>query len=132
MSVDGRYVRLDRVALDWPPARRPPLLLGARGPKSLALAGEIADGVLLDSITGADVVRRGRAAVDEARAAAGRDGRAQVSVYTGIDPAQDPAGLADRVADWAAELGEAGADTVIVFSTGSDPDPRPLIEAVAG
>ena len=67
VDVDGRYVHLDGVALDWPPAARPPLLVGARGEKTVRLAGAVADGVLLDSVTGPDVVRRGRALVDDGR-----------------------------------------------------------------
>jgi alkanesulfonate monooxygenase SsuD/methylene tetrahydromethanopterin reductase-like flavin-dependent oxidoreductase (luciferase family) len=49
VTVDGRYVRLTDVRLDWPPQQRVPVLIGATGPKTLALAGEIADGVILDS-----------------------------------------------------------------------------------
>jgi alkanesulfonate monooxygenase SsuD/methylene tetrahydromethanopterin reductase-like flavin-dependent oxidoreductase (luciferase family) len=49
VSVAGRYVRLDNVRLDWPPQQRVPVLIGGTGPKTLALAGEIADGVILDS-----------------------------------------------------------------------------------
>ena len=114
VSVDGRYVRLDAVALDWPPARRPLLLVGARGPKTIRLAGEVADGVLLDTITDPDVVRagarhrrRGSRGVGPGRTRAGY-------AYTPIDPTDDPAGLPDRLGDWAAELAEAGADTVIL------------------
>src|SRR6266540_656435 len=46
VSVDGRYVRLDRVKLDQPPVTAPPVLAGVRGPKSLALAGRVAGGVV--------------------------------------------------------------------------------------
>lgn len=49
VTVDGRYVRLADVRLDWPPQQRVPVLIGGTGPKTLALAGEIADGVILDS-----------------------------------------------------------------------------------
>jgi alkanesulfonate monooxygenase SsuD/methylene tetrahydromethanopterin reductase-like flavin-dependent oxidoreductase (luciferase family) len=49
VTVGGRYVRLDNVRLDWPPQQRVPVLIGGTGPKTLALAGEIADGVILDS-----------------------------------------------------------------------------------
>ena len=117
VDVRGRYVNLDRVALDWPPAEPPTLLIGARGPKSVALAGELVDGVLLDSVVDPAVVRRARETVDAGRAAAGRDGRAQVSVYTEVDPTADPNGLGARVADRVAELAEAGADTVILQAT---------------
>ncbi|WP_367882330.1 LLM class flavin-dependent oxidoreductase [Rathayibacter oskolensis] len=44
---DGRYVKVDGLRLESPPAVVPPLLAGVRGPKSLELAGRIADGVVL-------------------------------------------------------------------------------------
>lgn len=49
VSVEGRYVWLSDVRLEFPPARRPPVLIGGTGPKTLRLAGEIADGVVVDS-----------------------------------------------------------------------------------
>ena len=49
VTVDGRYVRLDRVQLDWPPQQHVPVLIGGIGPKTLQLAGEIGDGVILDA-----------------------------------------------------------------------------------
>jgi alkanesulfonate monooxygenase SsuD/methylene tetrahydromethanopterin reductase-like flavin-dependent oxidoreductase (luciferase family) len=49
VNVDGRYVRLSDVRLEFPPARPLPILIGGTGPKTLQLAGEIADGVLVDS-----------------------------------------------------------------------------------
>ena len=130
VDVAGRYVRLDGVALDWPPVARPPLLIGARGEKTLRLAGEVGDGVLLDSVTDPETVRRARALVDEARAAAGRDGRAVVAAYTPVDPTQAATSLASEVMDRVSELGEAGADTVVLQGTGEHPDPRPLVDAL--
>lgn len=47
VSADGRYVKLDRVRIEQPPAVVPPILAGVRGPRSLALAGEVADGTVL-------------------------------------------------------------------------------------
>ena len=132
VDVAGRYVRLEEVTLDWPPAQRPTLLLGARGPKTIRLAGEVADGVLLDSITDADVVRRARRLVDQGRDDSGRTGAALVSAYTQLDCAGDQAGLRHRVADRVRDLSGAGADAVIVQATSENPDPRPLIEALAG
>lgn len=72
VDVGGRYVRLDGVALDWPPAQPPPLLLGARGPKTLRLEGEPADGVILDGAVIPDGVRAARAEVDTGRVTTGR------------------------------------------------------------
>ncbi len=47
VTVDGREVHLRDVALDQPPASPPPVLAGVRGPKSLAMAGRVAGGVVL-------------------------------------------------------------------------------------
>ena len=41
------YITLNEVALDWPPSERMPILVGAIGPKTLQLAGELADKVCL-------------------------------------------------------------------------------------
>ena len=49
VSVSGRYVTLDRVRLDWPPAPGTPLLIGGSGPRTLELAGWLGDGVLIGS-----------------------------------------------------------------------------------
>jgi alkanesulfonate monooxygenase SsuD/methylene tetrahydromethanopterin reductase-like flavin-dependent oxidoreductase (luciferase family) len=114
VDVSGRYVHLERVALDWPPATPPTLLIGARGPRSVALAGEVSDGVLLDTVVDPAVVRQARELVGPDR---------RVAVYTEITDVA-------AVADWVAELADAGADSVILQATEHDPDPRPLIDAL--
>jgi alkanesulfonate monooxygenase SsuD/methylene tetrahydromethanopterin reductase-like flavin-dependent oxidoreductase (luciferase family) len=43
----GRYVHLDDVQLEQPPAEPPPVLAGVRGKVSLAMAGRVADGIVL-------------------------------------------------------------------------------------
>jgi alkanesulfonate monooxygenase SsuD/methylene tetrahydromethanopterin reductase-like flavin-dependent oxidoreductase (luciferase family) len=43
----GRYVNVEGVVLGEVPRTAPPVVLGVRGPKSIALAGEVSDGVLL-------------------------------------------------------------------------------------
>lgn len=47
ITVDGRYVKLDQVQLEWPPNPAPPLMIGGTGDKTLALSGELSDGLLL-------------------------------------------------------------------------------------
>lgn len=131
VQVAGRYVHLDGVALDWPPEQRPPLLVGARGPRTIRLAGAVGDGVLLDSVTEATTVRRARRLVDEGREASGRPGRAVVKAYTQVDASEGSGPLVERVAEQVAALREAGADTVILQATAERPDPRPLVEALA-
>ncbi len=118
VDVRGRYVSLDRVRLDWPPRQAPRLLVGGRGPRTVALAGEVSDGVLLDTITDPDVVRRARELV----------GDAYVAAYTPIEPGTSP----EAIHAWVAELAAAGADTVVVQATDEDPDHGPLIAALGG
>ncbi len=130
VTVAGRYVQLDGVTLDWPPARRPTVLIGARGPKTIQLAGELADGVLLDSVTDASVVRRARDLLDEARSRSGRPGRGRVYVYTELETSEQPAALAEQISTWTAELSAAGADTVILQAPHDQPDPSALVEAL--
>jgi 5,10-methylenetetrahydromethanopterin reductase len=50
VTVDGRSVYLDHVRLDQAPDRVPPVLAGVRGPKSVALSGRVADGVVLTGL----------------------------------------------------------------------------------
>jgi alkanesulfonate monooxygenase SsuD/methylene tetrahydromethanopterin reductase-like flavin-dependent oxidoreductase (luciferase family) len=120
VSTDGRYVRLDDVALDWPPNSPPPLLVGARGPKTVRLAGELADGLLLVASSTLDEVRAARAAVDEVRG----DRPFQVVLNLLVD---DPAAVPDRIA----AATEAGADVVVLEPPEDAPDPEPLIEALS-
>jgi alkanesulfonate monooxygenase SsuD/methylene tetrahydromethanopterin reductase-like flavin-dependent oxidoreductase (luciferase family) len=47
VTTDGRYVRLQEVALDYPPHQPPPLLIGVAGSKSLEAAGELGTGTML-------------------------------------------------------------------------------------
>lgn len=68
VTMDGRAVHLDQVKLDQPPAEPPPVLLGVRGPKSLALAGRIAAGLVLAEPASPSYVR---AAVAQAGSPAG-------------------------------------------------------------
>src|SRR3954468_2362067 len=47
LTVQGRYVQLDRVKLEYPPPEPPPVLAGVRRPKSLAISGRVGDGAIL-------------------------------------------------------------------------------------
>ena len=129
VTTDGRYVQLDQVALDWPPEQAPPLLVGARGPRTLRLAGEVADGVILDSVGTAQEVRSACELLAEGRTAAARSGATHVTIFTELDPAGGS--LKERMLERAAMLSEAGADSVVFQGTGAAPDPAPFIAALA-
>lgn len=112
VDVAGRYVRLDGVRLDWPPRQSPPLLLGARGPRTLRLAGELADGVVLDDPgTGPSALTPTRVAAAVAEVRAGREsvdhGPTSFEVVAYVVPGSDPVGHA-------LALVEAGVTTLVL------------------
>jgi alkanesulfonate monooxygenase SsuD/methylene tetrahydromethanopterin reductase-like flavin-dependent oxidoreductase (luciferase family) len=112
VTVAGDYVRLDNVRLDWPPADVPPLLVGARGQKTLALAGEIADGVVLDAdVSSPDGVRR-------AVAASAAQRPHEVVVYVPVEPGATAGEVAQAISEYA----DAGATTVVMQPAPDDPD----------
>ncbi|MFF9767142.1 LLM class flavin-dependent oxidoreductase [Streptomyces sp. NPDC053086] len=143
LRVRGRYVRLDDVALDWPPRQPVDVLAGGTGPRTLRLSGEKADGTLLTAATSVAGVRRARELVEEGRRAAGRSGPHRIVVYllaaTGADadarlraeleaeglksaPDVGVAGDAAAVAEAVRRLAGAGADTVVLQPTADEPD----------
>ncbi|MGA5894276.1 LLM class flavin-dependent oxidoreductase [Streptomyces venetus] len=155
VTTDGRYVKLDDVALDWPPStdRRVGVLAGATGPRSLRLTGEAADGTVLTAGTNAEGVREARRLIGEGRETAGRgDGAHPVVVYLltatgagaadrlrtevvaeGLEavPELGVAGDAGAVAEAVERLVEAGADTVVLQPTGDEPDPEGFVRFAA-
>lgn len=56
----GAAVTTRDIALEFPPTNAPPVIAGVRGDKSLALAGRVCDGVLLDSPTSVAYLERAR------------------------------------------------------------------------
>lgn len=150
VTTSGRYVSLDDVALDWPPARPVGVPVAATGPKSLRLAGQVGDGVVLEGSVGLTGLPAALERVEEGRAAAGRDSSdpfpviQNVSAGTGPDAVArlraeltawgtdvpDDATLAtyalwgspQAIADGVRRFGEAGAHTVALQPTEDDPD----------
>ena len=141
VGVDGRYVQLDAVALDWPPAEPPPVLVGATGPKMLALSGAAGDGTILVSHTSPDQVRWARERIERGRTEAGRTEPHPVVLYalaaTGADAltraaneapipieegnnmlSGDAAAYSDGIMRWH----DAGVDTVVLQPLADEAD----------
>lgn len=147
VTTSGRYVKLDRVKLDWPVTQRVPLLLGGSGPKSLALCGELGDGSILASPLDPDEVG---AAIRTIRGAAGTDDHpviASLIVATGpgarerVDaemprwfrepaPALGAAGDAAAIADGIRTLADLGCTTVSIQPTEDEPDLDGLVRFI--
>jgi alkanesulfonate monooxygenase SsuD/methylene tetrahydromethanopterin reductase-like flavin-dependent oxidoreductase (luciferase family) len=148
VSMDGDYVRLSEVALDWPPTTPTRILMGAAGPKSLALAGEAADGVVIMEDTSPDALRSALTSVQEGRERAGRQDPFDVVVYLRAYRGPDAqaqllrdgkhatgnfgVGLsAATVRQAVADLAGAGATTVVLVPAGDDGSPREYLDAAA-
>lgn len=125
VTGDGMYVSLTDVTLRWPPAQVPGLLVGGRGPRTLALAGELAAGVILDDVAPGgepDVERLQQAvgAVRTARSDADRDGEPDVVAIVPVHLGTSAAQLHDRLAT----LGRHGVTTVAAVAV--EPDGPPV------
>jgi len=152
VSMNGRYVRLDAVALDWPPTSPAAVLAGATGPRSLRLCGELADGTILTARTSPAGVRQARLLVDEGRQAGGRTEPHPLIAYVLAAPGEGGAerleairrrlgynsisdtgvaGDAHAVAEGVQRWTEAGADTVVLQPTVDEPDPEGFVRFVA-
>ena len=143
VTTDGRYVRLDGVALDWPPAAPVPVHVGAVGPRTLQLSGEVGDATILTMGVSPDELRAALVEVERGRAAGGRTGPHPVTISvlaaTGpdaetrllrdyarweVDPSKDlgVAGDAAAVAAAVRRWADAGATTVVIQPTMDEPD----------
>jgi alkanesulfonate monooxygenase SsuD/methylene tetrahydromethanopterin reductase-like flavin-dependent oxidoreductase (luciferase family) len=131
VTTDGRYVRLSEVRLQFPSTGPYPILIGGTGPKTLRLAGEIADGVLLDSRYSTHTVREALRHVADGRAQSARpfsttlflacvpgegaDGRLAAEAARQDVPAGGVFGVggtAEQITDGLAPYLDAGVDAV--------------------
>lgn len=139
VTVTGRYLQLDTVRLDWPPVAPPPLVVGGAGPKTLALAARLGDGVLLGTALRDSDVRESCATVSAARdgrptpitatqiVATGPDAQQRLDrelpfwgqpPASGIGVAGDAATVAAALRRWA----ELGITSVVVQPTRDEQD----------
>ena len=142
VTTDGRYVKLAGVKLDWPPEHPVPLFVGATGPKTLQLSGELSEGTVLSGGTSPDDVR---AALEHIGKRDGHEVVVFVPVAMGPNAAEriarqqerygmgfaGVAGDAEEIAATVTRFAEAGATTVVLQPTVDEPDPEAFVRAVA-
>ncbi|MEU3459371.1 LLM class flavin-dependent oxidoreductase [Streptomyces sp. NPDC006733] len=152
VSVDGREVHLDAVRLVHPPAVVPPVVAGVVRPRSLELAGRVADGAIIAEGNGPADLASALGHLDKGRQ---DDAGRTLTVFTFLCVEDDPARLAAAVGpvlagqgEWLGrpveqvfaatgpagdaaarvrELWAAGADTVVLRAVG--PEPLRQVEA---
>ena len=135
VTLHGRYVSLNDVALDWPPDPSTEVLAAGVGPKTLRLTGELATGTVITQGTSPDQLRAAAAHVRSGEALSGRPHAHSIVTYvlcaTGPDAEQDMAseyerwnldptgdfgvyGDAEAIAAGARRWIDAGADTIVL------------------
>ncbi len=150
VTMDGDHVHLDGVQLAHPARVMPPISLGVRGPRSMALAGEVADGIIFAEWSGPRYLQQVRARVGEAPkftafVQASRDVDAleammhekmalprfasQLAAYGAEQPPLDELVIGGDPATWfdqAQKWIDAGASAVVFCPLPTDPVELPL------
>jgi len=141
VTVSGRYVTLDRVRLDWPPAAPPTIYSAGEGPKTLALSGEHTAGTIL---TGGNSLTQLTAQIAQVNAGAknvGREQQPKIIAYLnaafgaesekrvraesgerGIDDDRAAWGEPEDVAAVARRFADIGVDDVVLTPVAGEPD----------
>ncbi len=92
LTYHGKQIHLDQVKLVHPPAQIPPISLGVRGPKSLALSGRVADGTILAEFAAPAYVSWARQQIESGKLETGHDRQHRLTVFafacTGITTAE--------------------------------------------
>ncbi|MEU4422409.1 LLM class flavin-dependent oxidoreductase [Actinoplanes sp. NPDC024001] len=140
VTTSGRYVKLDKVKLDYPPATAPRVYAGATGPKTRELACEHADGILLTAGTPPEEVAavrpKAKAITVYVHAATGPDAGARMAReldFWGESDRTDSTavGGAADIAAVVHRYQEAGADAVILQPTADEPDLEGFVRFIA-
>ena len=122
VSVDGRAIHLEKILLVHPPQQPPPVIAGVIGPRSLELAGRVADGTLVVEGRGPKDLPGIRALIEKGRTAAGSSSPHELVIFTHLciseDAAQVQGALALVLAEYSQMLGVPQQD---VFTVSGDP-----------
>lgn len=81
LTFNGEQIQLDQVELVHPPAQIPPISLGVRGPKSLALSGRVADGTILAEYAAPGYVSWAREQIGRGQREAGHNRPHRLTVF---------------------------------------------------
>lgn len=133
VDFQGEHVMLDKGRLKFPPTDVPPVALGVRGPRSLRLAGRLADGAILAEGSSPSLVSWAREHIEWGRAEAGRRDDHRITVYIWCAVDDDAAAARARVRPWIAPglvhgdstyrdaLGHRAAIEALIAQGGPDP-----------
>jgi alkanesulfonate monooxygenase SsuD/methylene tetrahydromethanopterin reductase-like flavin-dependent oxidoreductase (luciferase family) len=137
VSIDGRYVQIDGVALEFPPRLPPMISAGVGGPRSLRLSGAVAQGTILAGIRGTAEILRAKGLISHGQAEAGVNGHHRLTVFAAFyvgrleelgEPGPDVADVwaaiashADEAIEQLQSVVDAGVDALVLVPIGPDP-----------
>jgi alkanesulfonate monooxygenase SsuD/methylene tetrahydromethanopterin reductase-like flavin-dependent oxidoreductase (luciferase family) len=135
LTLAGRHVRLDGVVLDLPLPTPPPVLIGTTGPRGLAIAGRVADGIVLPEGTGPAAVRwareqAGGTTIVYAWLRVSDDAQAAVSALRPAVAAWVASGTYPGLAEFAGLAADGTVDDAVVRSIAVVGDPAQCARAV--
>lgn len=125
--ASGRHVQLDQVQLNLPPTHIPPVALGVRGPKSLALSGRVADGTILAEGAAPAYVAWARAQIAQGAAAAGVTTPHRLTVYAWCSVGADGAAARAKLRPVLAAMLVAAEGTTYLAPLGIADEVRALV-----
>jgi 5,10-methylenetetrahydromethanopterin reductase len=129
VTFDGAHVHLDRAELVYPPDQIPPLSLGVRGPKSLALSGRAADGTILAEYAAPEYVAWAREQVSIGGREAGREGPHRLTVFALTCLASQASAARQQLRPLVASAIASGKIEAQIAPMGIAPQVRQLLES---
>jgi 5,10-methylenetetrahydromethanopterin reductase len=129
VTFDGAHVQLDRAELIYPPEQIPPLSLGVRGPKSLALSGRAADGTILAEYAAPEYVTWAREQISIGQSQAGRQGPHRLTVFALTCLAEQPSAARQQLRPLVASAIASGKIEAQIAPMGILPQVRQLLES---
>ena len=123
VSYEGSEVQLQEARLVFPPDQIPPVALGVRGPKSLALSGRVSEGTILAEFTPPAFVTSALEQIGRGRLEAGHDRPHRLTVFAFVC-------LEDQIAEARVQLRPLVAAAVAAGKINTQIAPLGILPAV--
>jgi alkanesulfonate monooxygenase SsuD/methylene tetrahydromethanopterin reductase-like flavin-dependent oxidoreductase (luciferase family) len=128
LDFEGAHVQLDQAQLLFPPHQIPPISLGVRGPKSLALSGRSADGTILAEFTSPAYVSWALEQIAIGQKEAGRRSSHRLTVFAWTRLDSDPAAARQALRPLAARAMASGRIDAQLAPLGIVPEVHQLLD----
>jgi alkanesulfonate monooxygenase SsuD/methylene tetrahydromethanopterin reductase-like flavin-dependent oxidoreductase (luciferase family) len=128
LNFDGAHVRLEDAQLVYPPEHIPPVSLGVRGPKSLALSGRAADGTILPEFSAPEYVSWAREQIAHGGREADRKAPHHLTVFAATCVDTQPSNARQALRPWVASAIASGRRSAQIAPLGITSNIDELLE----